>query len=101
MKFKIQKCQTDAVEASADVFAGKPNRTARYTRDLGRHRDMQKPTAYMCSMRSTSYRQRLVKKIESRASKCAAPLSTSTRYGKITALFGDPAGRTGGWLLVI
>ena len=42
MKFKIQKCQTDAVEASADVFAGKPNRTARYTRDLGRHRDMQK-----------------------------------------------------------
>ena len=35
-KFKIQKYQTDAVEAMADVFAGQPNRTAKYTRDLGR-----------------------------------------------------------------
>lgn len=34
-KFKIQKYQTDAVEATADVFAGQPNRTAKYTRDLG------------------------------------------------------------------
>ena len=41
-KFKIQKYQTDAVEATADVFAGQPNRTAKYTRDLGRRRDRQK-----------------------------------------------------------
>ena len=41
-KFKIQKCQTDAVEATADVFAGRPNRTASYTRDLGMRRDRQK-----------------------------------------------------------
>ena len=34
MKFKIQKYQTDAVEATADVFAGQPNRTAKYTRNL-------------------------------------------------------------------
>ena len=41
-KFKIQKYQTDAVEATADVFAGQPNRTAKYTRDLGMRRDRQK-----------------------------------------------------------
>ena len=41
-KFKIQKYQTDAVEATADVFAGQPNLTAKYTRDLGRRRDRQK-----------------------------------------------------------
>ena len=41
-KFKIQKYQTDVVEATADVFAGQPNRAAKYTRDLGRHRDRQK-----------------------------------------------------------
>ena len=38
-KFKIHKYQTDAVEATADVFAGQPNRTAKYTRDLGMRRD--------------------------------------------------------------
>ena len=41
-KFKIQKYLTDAVEATADVFAGQPNRTAKYTRDLGMRRDRQK-----------------------------------------------------------
>ena len=30
------------MEATADVFAGQPNRTAKYTRDLGRRRDRQK-----------------------------------------------------------
>ena len=40
-KFKIQKYQADAVEATADVFAGQPNRTAKYTRDVGTRRDRQ------------------------------------------------------------
>ena len=36
-KFKIQQYQTDAVEATVNVFAGQPSKTnAQYRRDLGR-----------------------------------------------------------------
>ena len=38
-KFKIQQYQTDAVEAVAEVFAGQPKRTAKYTIDQGTRRD--------------------------------------------------------------
>ena len=36
-KFKIQQYQTDAVEATVNVFAGQPSKTsAQYRRDLGK-----------------------------------------------------------------
>ena len=36
-KFKIQQYQTDAVEATVNVFAGQPSKTrTEYRRDLGK-----------------------------------------------------------------
>ena len=50
-KFKIQQYQTDAVEATVNVFAGQPSKTsAQYRRDLGK-------TKGRCLLISNSNRQ--------------------------------------------
>jgi len=35
-KFKIQQYQTDAVEATVNVFSGQPSKSTTYRRDLGK-----------------------------------------------------------------